>query len=445
MGLGRRPEHANASMLPTTSSPDAAGFRGIVRNISWLTGASLIVKPAWLVFMVAACPRILGVEGYGVFAAALALAAIATSFSDLGASHLTVREVAQRRDRAGRYFSNILAYRGVLLALTWVGAVLAALVLGYEGAALTAVVVAGFYWVAQHVVFYERTFFRAFEDLRYDAVSNVVEKSLVIGLGVALLVATGTATGTLAGMAAGMVLVALGQGAWLSRRLAPLSSRLLSRDFIRGTAIRALPLGMADLLTVLYLRVDQLMIEAFMGPAAVGPYGQAYRILEALSIIPVIVAQSTLFPRLSVLTHAGQEALFRRITAVGSLALLATGLVIAGALFVIGPAMMRAFAPDPAFAPAGDVIRVLCWTFPFTVVKDMLFVAFLAKGRIRFPVVVYAIVTALNIALNALLIPIHGILGAAWTTVACESLVVMLYVAYLIVLVRRPARAGASL
>jgi O-antigen/teichoic acid export membrane protein len=446
-------DHGGAGLAFTTSSAPTpppvvtsrreVGAYGILRNISWLAGASILVKPAWLVFMVAVCPRLLGVEGYGVLSAALALTAIATSFSDIGVSQLTVRDVAQRRRHAGRYFSNLLLYRGALLGVTLVIAVAAALALGYRDEMLVAIGMAGLYWVGHHVLMYERAFFRAAEDLRLDAISNVVEKVLVIGIGGAVLVMTRSAASTLGGMAAGMLLLAGAQAVWLSRRLAPFSRRLLSSSFIKATATRALPLGLADLLTVLYLRIDQVMIEAFLGAAAVAPYGQAYRILEALSIVPVIVAQSALFPRLSVLAHEGKHAAFRRIAGIGAAGLLAAGSVIAAGLYFVGPALLRGVTPDPEFAASGDVLRVLCWAYPLTAVKDMLFVAFVAKGKLKLPVVIYAIATVLNIALNLAVIPVHGIIGAAAVTVSCEAVVVTAYTIYVVVLLRR-SRGAAS-
>jgi O-antigen/teichoic acid export membrane protein len=422
----------------------ATEVRGILKNISWLAAASLLVKPAWLLFIAALCPRLLGVEAYGELLAALALVGIAMSFADLGVTQLSVREVARARHLAGRYFTNGLPYRGLLLVVAWAGAVGAALALGYRAAALGAVVVAGLYGASQSVVMYERAFFRGFENLRYDAVSNVVEKALVLAAGVLALVATRSAVGVLGGMGAAMTAVAVGQTAWISARLAPLRRRLLSPAFARRVALAAIPFGIADLLMTLYLRVDQVMIEAVLGASAVGQYGQAYRVLEALSIVPAIVAQGALYPRLSVLAHTGERRRFARLMGYGALGLLVLSGGAAVALTLGGPALLHLLVPDPAFAPAGPALQVLCWSFPLTCVKDLLFVSFYATGHFRAPTLTLGVAALFNVAGNALLLPRYGILGAAAMTVASELLVVVIFTAYFFYTRRASARRASE-
>ena len=120
------PDVPEAPRSPTAADgPPPIPKQGMVRNIAWLSGGSILVKPLWILFIVAACPRLLGVEAYGTMQSALALAAMILMVSDMGTSNLTLREVAAQPGEAVRYLSNILVLRGVLAAVCILGALLA--------------------------------------------------------------------------------------------------------------------------------------------------------------------------------------------------------------------------------------------------------------------------------------------------------------------------------
>ena len=397
------------------------------RNIAWLGGGSVLVKPVWILFLVAVCPRLLGVEAYGVMQSALALAGIALVFSDLGTSTLTLREVSVQPEEGGRYLSNVLVLRGALATVCVAGAVGVAAVLGYQRAALFGVAAACAYVVAQHLVGFTRVFFRVAEDLRLEAFSTVAERALVVVIGGAFLVATRSPVWTLAGMALGAAVVGLIQVSWVSRHLARFDARSVSGPFLRQAAWLAVPLGVADLLLALYYRTDQVMVEVMQGATAAGQYGQAYRILESLSLLPAIVVQSALFPRLSRLTASGAPEDVRQLAMRTGALLTLSGVAVSGVLWTVAPELIQLLSGDPSFAPAGGALRVLIWTFPLTCAKDVLYITALARRRYRVSVVIYAGAVILNVALNLWAIPRYGIVGASLTTLVSEAFTVFLF------------------
>lgn len=401
--------------------------RHILSNISWLGAANLIIKPLWILFMTAACPRLLGVEGYGVMTAAMVLAALAISFSDLGMHQYSLREVARQRHRAGRYFSNFIICRVGLLTISLTIAFLTALLLDYQRTELTAVSFALLYWALQDLTLYSRTFFRAFEVLRMEAISSILEKFVVIAGGLWLLWMTRQVQWTLAGMAAGMALTAVINLVWVGRALAPFRWRLISPAFIWRSLRPMIPLGLAGLLSVLYLRIDAIMIEAMLGEAALGQYGQAFRILEALSLLPAIVVQSVLFPRLSSLFYQQTRHEIDRLLHRSMLGLLLVSTIIAAGIAWLAPWIIRMLVDDPAFTTAASVLRILCWTFPFTCVNNLLYVTFISANQHRYPIAVLCLTALLNAGLNFMIIPRYGITGAAFMTILSEAFIVGAY------------------
>ena len=118
------PDVPEAPRSPTAADgPPPIPKQGMVRNIAWLSGGSILVKPLWILFIVAACPRLLGVEAYGTMQSALALAAMILMVSDMGTSNLTLREVAAQPGEAVRYQILIVFMIAACVALAALGVV----------------------------------------------------------------------------------------------------------------------------------------------------------------------------------------------------------------------------------------------------------------------------------------------------------------------------------
>ncbi len=401
--------------------------RGLLKNIGWLGIANVLVKPVWFVFVTAVLMRQLGAEGYGVLNAALAMAGIVIAFTDLGMGRYTVREVSRDRDTASLLMSNFLGLRLALILAAILTTVVVGWALGYRSVALWAVGMAAIYSAALTMTIFLRGLFEAFEALKAEAVLLIVDKFLVISGGLALLLLIGGAHWTLTGMAAGMVVTAALHVGWLHRRLARLKPALFDTNFIRDHFSKIIPFGLAGLLTVLYFRVDLVMVEAIVGESAAGQYGAAFRILEALLMLPSIVVLSALFPRLSRLEHEGDREGFSQIVRFGMGGLIGASLAVAVTLTLLAPRLIHLLAPDPGFAPAATALTILTWTFPLMCINYLLYALLVTASEERFIWKTLAGVVIFNIITNLLVIPEFGIQGAAATTVASEVILCGFY------------------
>ena len=420
--------------MPSEGTANPAGQGqprpGLLANISWLSVANAIVKPLWFLFITAACMRLLGVQEFGVLTAALSLTMIAAGFVDLGMAPYTVREVSRALDKASLYFSNFMTLRIGNSVLAWGGALIVAVLLDYRGSALLAVCFAGIYALTLNLTNYCRSMYQAFENLRQEAVMLIVEKVLVIGVGLLLLFATRSAAWTLAGMALGMTVTTGINILCIDRRFAKMRKSLVSRRFLKRAIKVMIPFGLAGLFTVMYYRVDMVMIEAILGAVPTGQYGAAYRILEALYILPTIVGLAAIYPRLARLYHDGAYADFRRLLRNGLLGLVGASVLVSLALAVLSGTVIRLLDPDPAYAPAADALRVLAWTFPFMCSKTLLYSALICMDRQRLAATALGLAVLFNVALNAFMIPAQGIPGAAIATILTEVLITGIFAVY---------------
>lgn len=186
---------------------------------------------------------------------------------------------------------------------------------------------------------------------------------------------------------------------------APLARRLL---------FRAWPLLLSSLSAVIYLKIDQVMVKLISGPEAAGHYAAATKISEICYLGPVILA-SALFPAI-VRARTGEPALYiRRIRQYFNLSALVAYAVVAP-LALASPWIIH-WLYGPTYAPAAPLLALHVCSLVFVAQGVARQEWLLGEGLLRFSLVTTTAGAALNIALNAWLIPRHGALGAAAATV----------------------------
>lgn len=400
--------------------------RPLIKNVSWLTLGNGLAKPIWLAFITLACVRVLGDEGYGILTATLFLTAITRSISDLGISQYSIREVARRRSDASRYFSNFLPAK-VVLTLVAVGTALGiGYVIGYRGEKLTALLLAGAYTFGLSILDYSRCYFRAFEEMRYEAVSVVIEKALVVGIGLTFLLVFRSVSSALGGMAIGMAITALIALRFTSTHVTHFRLSDVNIDFIRSALPAAIPLGLAAQFVVIYFRADAVMVDAISGEAAAGQYGAAYRLLEAFMLISTLVT-TVVYPRLSALFHQKRSQEFASILGWSIAAVTAIGVVVAAGLFIFADAIMLILKGDDSFLPAAGALRILAFVTPFMCINGLLSISMSASDDQRMLAVFLGIAATMNITLNFVLIPEMSFIGAAIATLVTEALITVAF------------------
>lgn len=405
------------------SKPPTAGR--LVKNMTWLGAGNLLVKPIWFVFVTAVCVQILGVREYGIMVACLALSGIVGSFLDLGTSQYSIREIARERSRADLFFSNLLSLRLASGLLGLVLVIACGQLLGYDSYQLVALAFAAGYWLAQYVTEYCRTYYRAFERFDFEALSVILEKVVVVAIGMAFLVAGKNASWVLAGMFAGMSLVGLANAFWVSRRIARFRLSLVSASFLRDVVPKALPLGIASVFVMIYFRTDTVMVESIIGETAAGQYGLAYRILEALILLPSVIV-AVLLPRLSVQFSQKERQDFGKLVRVGGSVLVLVGLVVAAIVTITAGGIISLLDPAPASLPAAGALRILVWTFPFAALNYLLSTAMTAANNEKTLAWVLGFAALLNVVLNLILIPEYSLYGAAAATITTEAVILII-------------------
>jgi len=396
----------------------------MAKNISWLTFSSVAVKPIWFVFITYVCIRYMGLEQYGAMMAALALMSICDGSLTLGSSPFTIRELARSEKDASRFFSNFLISR-IFFSLVAVGIGVAIRYAIGGTAGIEIVLYAGFYVLARNVLDYCRAIYRAREVFQYEAYSTILEKVLVVGFGTVALVKVPTASSALLGMSIGMLASFLLNFGWVVRKLARFRTSLISVDFFRSALPKAIPLGLSSIFVLLYYRTDSIMIEAIQGELVAGQYAIAFRITEAMVLLPYI-ATAILLPRLSSLHDVDSpkyKSTFRNgMLGLGSIALLASATV-----YFLSPFIIPLIDSSAAAEPAIRLLQILVIAFFLSSINQLLITNLTATNRQNVQALILAFAATCNIGLNFWLIPKYSATGAALATIATQIVIGVLF------------------
>jgi O-antigen/teichoic acid export membrane protein len=171
------------------------------------------------------------------------------------------------------------------------------------------------------------------------------------------------------------------------------------------------PIGLGIVLSALYFRIDVLLVQLWLGTEAVAGYNAVFRLIDALRLFPAAVLAVTL----PVLCRAGDL----RPLAYVSAAVTGGALVVAAILWLTSDRVVT-LAFGTAYRGAVPAFRVLVLALPLLSLNFALTHQLVGWNQQRAYAVVCAAALAVNLALNAWLIPALSIEGAAWATLGTE-------------------------
>lgn len=367
--------------------------------------------------------RVLGPSGWGNYAFAISVFSLLMVFVSSGVSEGVQKYVGEqeRRDDWREHVTGFYLRLALLLAL--VGSVLLLIVVesGVLGSFLTPefaiifYVMAGMVFTAQLREYVVRVL-RGLGVEHYSESLKVLHPPLFFGTGIALAVLGYGVVGMLVGQVVAGLIVGI-VGLYLISRRVDLSvafspgamdvprRELLSFNFLNILLV---------LLAMSLYHVDVLMIRIFIGSEQTGIYKAALAVAEFMWFAPAAI-QAMFIHSMSNLWSSGQNdtvdtiaARTSRYTALFS-ALLAVGIAALGGRF-----LPLYYGPEYAQSVTALLI-LLPGAIGFAIARPIYGIA-QGKGNLAPMVAANAGAAAINIVLNAVLIPRYGIAGAAVAT-----------------------------
>ncbi len=394
--------------------------RAVAPRIAFKALADAGGKAVMLVIIVVAARR-LNADPFGVLAFAMATGWLLGVATDAGLSMHLARETARRPQHGRRFVLEIISLRAGLAFFAATVAVLATpyLVPRHWRLQFLLIVLAQLCGAVIETIAH---YFRGLQRSEIESAVHLIYRltMLVLAmvvlwwwrrldyLGIAMLV-----PGVIAMVASLVIALSLSirkpdiTGESLC---GPPSGGLTPRLFFRDI----FPLGAAVLISALYFRIDVYFIQQWHGFQAVGGYNAAFRLVEALRLLPAAVMAVT-FP---MLVQTSDLHLVRKIG--GRLAMAGVALA---AVCTLGATVIVPLIYGESYAYAAPAFAVLSLALPLFFLNYALTHQVIGWDGQRAYLAIVTLALAANVAANFLLIPSQGIVGAAISTLLTEIVI----------------------
>ena len=363
--------------------------------------------------------RLLGAASYGAYTLLISFGTIVQLVADGGLYLTLTRQLAEEPRQQTALISNVLSLRLALLVVVFTVGLMLTLVIPSLSGLTSAFLLIALGLSAQSL---SQLFMGVFQQAQLmwpatlgDIIGRLVQLGTIGLVALATVTLSGMALAFALGAIAALVVHQLLLPQWAQRwRLAaawPAWRALLATSW---------PLGALLLLSVIYFRVDTIILSLYRDTSEVGYYGLAYRIIESALFFPAMLG-GLLLPRLSEQLAAGTKQRAAQLLGEGvtlSLAVAAAGCIVA----LVFSEQLVALLSGSDFVPAAPLLRLLAPALLILFAGNIFGFALVALKQQLALLKLYAALVIVNIGLNLLFIPHYGAPAAAVTTLITEGL-----------------------
>ena len=412
--------------VPTRAERQSGDRTALNIGVYGLAQAS---NAALALILIGLLTRTLGRAGFGEFSFAFVVASLGAMFADFGLGPWLTRAVGRNTSQAGPLLGRVLSIRFPLLIAS--AAMLLAIMSIYLHSAerlWTLALMIAYVSGLGYSMIYESALMGR-QDVRGVSAALLAGKVLeIIMVVLAILLAPTwgpTAAATAMAIAAGLRVVvvrSLVSRAILADVATPLPPESSSmRQVLGGT----FPFAAGLILWMIYSKVDVLLLERLVPTEQLGVYTAAYRVVEALFLIP----RSVVGVNFPIFADAWtRHRLDSRLEA-APLRLLLAGALTATTILVILPGDSLRLLFGSTFSIGAGVLRILGLALLPLFLNHYQAMYLGATNRQQVWIKRMAVALIGNLLLNLFLIPRLGIEGAAIATLVSESALLASFVA----------------
>jgi polysaccharide transporter, PST family len=389
------------------------GLLKIVTNINWLT-FERIVQMGISLFVAAWVARYLGPNKYGAMNYAIAFVALFTALSKLGLDAIVVRNIVQNPQKKEEYLGTTLWLKFLGSLALFILASLTINFLNTDNPKIKIfVIIIAFGYI-----------FKSFETIDLWFQSQVKSKYTVFSrsssflissiLKIILILTQSPLIAFIWIIAADSVLQAIFLILFYQVKApVPVFNWKIKLNTMKALLKDSWPLILSGIAVMIYMKIDQVMIGSMIDSSALGVYSAAVRISEKWYFIPTIISASV-FPSIIKSQKKNQKLYLNRVQklydfftwfsiSIALLMMLSSGYII-NILY------------GKEYAQGASVLSVHIWAgvFVFLGVASSKYLIAENLTKISFFRTILGAIS--NVILNIILIPLYGIIGAAYAT-----------------------------
>ena len=379
-----------------------------------MLGVGNLLSRAMGVILYILLARYLGPKQYGVYNIAISFIQIFVLLTNFGLDVVYIRDVSRDRSLSSSYFYSGFSLKIALSIASFIILVIIARILNYNTLVFIAIMTYGISITFQAVLELISSVFKAIESMKYVSYIIILRSFFAISLITYLILLQKDVIAILIAQNASFVLIALlfifvlvkkdliTQKFSLNWSLCPLMIKM------------SLPFIFIGILHIINFRTDIIMLSLLTNETLAGYYSAANEFIITLYILPNIIS-TALFPALS--KHFGRDpASITEMSNFSSKLLIAIGVPMGIGLFILAPNIVD-FVLGPQYGQSVIAMRILSIGITLTYARLIFSWLLTAVNLEKYALREYALCLAINLLLNAILIPRYQIKGAAIATV----------------------------
>lgn len=390
-----------------------------IKNTFWLIGEKIFTMILVLVVSVFVA-RLLGAESFGLLSYLLAIISLLTPLSSLGLNAIITRELVNKKQSELIVMSTALSLR-LLGGLLAVGILILCVCLGFFsrfaniswGLILLAITNI---FVAFHVIDF---WFQAKVQSKYVVKMRLISVLFVSVSKLLLVYFDASLSLFIWASAAESLIISLGFIViyFLRNKTFKLSCVNWSYGIILLQQSKWLILS--GIASVIYLKIDQVMLTEMVSAQENGVYAVASRISEVWYFFPIALVTS-FFPSLLKIKTVNKEKYHQKLQQLCDC--LFFGALLIAILVSFVSEWLIVFLYGMEFIEAGGILALHVWAGLFVFMRALVSKWLLAEELVFFSLVTHGVGAVFNIILNIWLIPLYQGQGAAIATVVSYAL-----------------------
>lgn len=394
-----------------------ATARNIAKNTGFILATSLVQKALTLLLIVYIA-RQLGVAEFGLYSFVFSFVAIFGIIANFGLETLNFRDISQNTKNAERILSVSLGLKIILSIISIVLVFVSINLLKYDSFTVSLVMLASFSMVLDTIAATFRTVFVAFQRMELEFIANTISKGFLVIAGFAVLfMGKGVLWLVLVTIASSLINLLL-SAYWFFTKFAK-PKILFDKTEWKAMLLAAWPFCFMGIFSIIYAKIDIIMLSSMQGSHAVGLYDSAVRLVESLALI--ITAFSTaIFPVMNqFFAQKNQSVPLILEKSVKFVSLIILPIAFGTTLLA---SEIISFIYGGEFFGAGIALQILIWylALNFVAVVFQLQLNSMNKEILVSKIVAGSVL--LNIAMNIFLIPAYSFTGAAIATLVSQFL-----------------------
>ena len=189
----------------------------------------------------------------------------------------------------------------------------------------------------------------------------------------------------------------------------------LEEPSIKNILARTYPFGLESFLFLVYHQIDLILLRYLVNEETVGFYGASVIFMAAVYLIPSVLYQKFLLPKIHRWAY-GESDQFKVFIRKGGIRLFVSGVFVMFIIWYMGEYVIQ-FALGDAYYPSVALLMVMSLAIPFRYLAVHLGSVLCTRDLIWTNLKISGFTALLNVVLNFLLIPQYGGEGAAIATV----------------------------